>query len=852
MSVNTKSMINVINENKQKKISASKIIESNSADLPILGKLVSDKQRTGSLEDGDYLGINRGILENIHNRIAGSINNNKNIIQLFPENELIIQILVSSILSPKKMTDVQLNYRLNKKVELNPEVSSEILDSIKSYVEENYKIEEELPDILREALFTSGACAYSVIPEAAIDNVINADLFPSYGMEEYKNRVDVVLESFTAPRNLLSQVNNKSKALKPKASLEELAEHLIGDNLVRLTDNLDILNYNSIKESISSKIIKDSARRGTTISTESIEKVKYLDIFRDRGTAPGNREVEYLKNRLETSRKSIGKPMVTKFPTESVIPVFVPGNERNHVAYFVLLDETGKPLSANINDTDINRLNSNLHDSKGAQTNVQKAYRNLVSSTDRSTDIEGLFQTYRSVLEKQLFSTVKSSLYGKSVEVAEKNDIYFLMFTRALQEQRTTLLFVPKEQMVYFAFQYNETGTGKSLLDNLAVQSSLRAILLFSKVMALAKQSIDVTKVNIGLDPNDPDPEKTIEQVQASVLKLRQNFLPLGINNPVDLVNWIQKAGLQFTYENNPRLPDVNIDFENSNMNHTLPESDLEEELRKQSIIALGLPPEIVDNAFSPEFAKTVVNNNVLLSKRVSLYQSKLEKDLTKFNNLIINTDEDLRKILKEIISGKKGIVEQGLEEEEKALLNKNLESFLDYYVDKLSDSITIELPRPEDTDLRNLSEEYDLYKEAVEKTLESVVSSEIFSEDVSGDMSAHIDTLKNVYLHHLLRKWMADNNFLPEVLEISGTDVEDVDAIIRSLSSHLASTMRNNTKLMSVMKKFKAAINKDLEDAFNNEEPEGGEAGESSTSEDTSEEDSGTDPFDEDFNLDL
>jgi len=189
--------------------------------------------------------------------------------------------------------------------------------------------------------------------------------------------------------------------------------------------------------------------------------------------------------------------------------------------------------------------------------------------------------------------------------------------------------------------------------------------------MAYTKEAIDVTKVNISLDPNDPDPEKTIEQVQDSVLKLRQNFFPLGINNPVDLVDWIQRAGLQFAYENNPLLPDVKIDFENVNLQHTIPSSELEDELRKQSIIALGLSPEVVDNGFSPEFATTVVNNNILLSKRVMIYQKKLMSLVKQFIESIVTNDEELRGKLKTIIYENIQAIQTHLDENKRLLYYK-------------------------------------------------------------------------------------------------------------------------------------------------------------------------------------
>src|SRR5690606_15528925 len=137
------------------------------------------------------------------------------------------------------------------------------------------------------------------------------------------------------------------------------------------------------------------------------------------------------------------------------------------------------------------------------------------------------------------------NLYGREVKLGNQNDIYFLMFTRALRNQKTSILYIPKEMMTYFSFFHDEYGVGKSLLDNLATLCSLRAILLFARVMAQAKNSINVTKVIADLPPNDPDPEKTAALVMDAVFKTRQNYLPLGLNNPADLVQWIQRAGLQ-------------------------------------------------------------------------------------------------------------------------------------------------------------------------------------------------------------------------------------------------------------------------------------------------------------------
>lgn len=816
------SLIQVIRNNRSKKTAASTIVEGNPAGLPVISKLTADKTSSKDVNDERNFRINRATLETLYAKMSALRANNKHILSLFPDIELAIQILVSSILSPKKMTDIQLNYRFNKNFILNPNISTGILDSIKEYIEETYELEDRLPEIVREALFISGSCPYAIIAESSVDDLINTDLISSLSTEQYKSSIDIALERFTSPINIISstKLSNKKTLSQNTKTKEDFVNYLIGESNVLVTDNPGILQVGELRDKITSSIIKKEARNNTAISTESLDKIEYLDVFRNRGTSKP-KQIQFIKTKDETTRKSIGKPMFLKLPHQSVIPAFTPGNESDHLGYFVLLDENFKPINGGFNESDMNRLDHTLH-TGNKNTPIQKAYNNLIAtSNNENIDVNSLFETYKNVLETQLFGTIKSTLNGKSVTISERNDIYFTMFCRALQDQKTTILYLRKESVVYYAFQYTELGIGKSLLDNLAVQSSLRAILLFSRVMSESKQAIDVTNVNIEFDPEDPDPEKTAELIQSSVMKMRQNFLPLGINNPVDLVNWVQRAGIRFSYTNNPLMPNTQISFDNGNLSHTVPNGELEENLRKQSIIALGLPPETVDNGFSPEFARTVINNNILLSKRVGVYQKKLNALNTKMVNLLIYNDEDLRRIIKDIILEKERELIDSLEEEEKQLLTADKEKFIEYYIDKLADNLYLELPKPEDTDISNLSAEYDLYKENLEKTLDSVISPEIFSEDLAGDIANNIESIRNVYKHYLLRKWMADNNFYPETLEITDTNIEEVESVLTSIATHLTSTMRNADKLFRMMKEIKEAVNLDLNKTFEGEEPD-------------------------------
>lgn len=811
MSINPDKLKKVIDGNRDKKQIARRIIEKNPETLPVISKLKKDEFGSGEHDIENRLSSNAGVLLELHNKMRNVKENNRAIIELFPDIEMSIQIIVSSILSPKKMTETDLLYSINKNKNVPPSVTTPLLGMLKDYMNDEYEFEDKLPLWIRESLFESGSYVQLVVPEASLDNIVNRDLLTNYSTEDYKAKVDQIVLSSVEPINLKTLPIVTTEKIDNDA--EELAKYLSSRSMVNLTDNPGILKYSEFKNSMRSSIVKRSMKGGISVSLESAEKLSYLDLFRsDRGSRGSNHNYEYIKTKSQASRKSLGKPMVVKIPSESIIPVFLPGATSNHISYLILLDESGRPLNVDNRANSIEDINNGLVvNPNNKQTPIQKAYRNLIMNSTSNVDMRGLFEVYKSVMEKQIYETINESIYNSDVEIANQNDVFFLMFVRALSGRRTNILLAPRELVSYGAFQYNELGIGKSLLENLAILSSLRAILLFSKVMGQVKQSIDITKVNVSLDPNDPDPEKTIEQIQDGVLKLRQNFMPLGINNPVDLVNWLQKAGLQFEYTNNPRIPDVQLAFENNNMQHTMPDSDLDEDLRRQMILSLGLSPETVDDSFSPEFATTVVSNNLLLSKRIAIYQNKLCSDLKEFLELIIYNDEDLRTEIKEILNDNMELIEASLDEEEKALMLKDKERFLEYYIEELSNALVLSLPKPEHSTLENMAVEFSQYVENLDNVLDNVISTEFFTDEITGEISMYIDSLKAIYKGHLVRKWMAENNYYTETLDISLNDEEDIEHLLEVITTYMSTTMKNSTKLMSIMKRFKKAVNVDL-----------------------------------------
>ena len=188
------------------------------------------------------------------------------------------------------------------------------------------------------------------------------------------------------------------------------------------------------------------------------------------------------------------------------------------------------------------------------------------------------------------------------------------------------------------------------------------------------------------------------------------------------------------------------------------------------------------------------------------------------------------------------------LGEEQKKHFTKSLDTFIEEYIDLLSEHISVELPKPENTNMTNLAEEFEVYKNGLDNVIDSIISSEIFSEDIAGELSAHIDTVKNIFKHYLLRQWCAQNNYFSEVMGIGSSGKKEVEVMMSAITTHLTDTMSNSTSLLTVMQKFKKALGTDMAAITG----EGGDESspESSTSESSSDE-SDTKSSDEDDNMD-
>lgn len=880
----------VNNNNKNKVWSAVDIVKNNSNIAPVLSKLIEAREKSifDVRKKDSFFSLDQSQLHNIVEVNKSRMDDAENILQLFPDIELCIQIIVSSVLSPKDMVQANLLYK-NSELILPEDITASLNQIVKSHIEGYYKLKEELPTILREVLFSKGSYVSIVLPESVVDELINTNNNRYLSTESYTRGIDSILvrdNKKSKYKGILgSPFMDKDKTIsleglikyKPSnsyngsLSLEETVDNKpsivnIFQDCFEITDNFELLKLPEIiTETNKSKLNqifnpeKQPSDINISFENNDVKKMSFDTIHQMmfKNTSSSNQTFIKINTPDNAKRKSIGRPLRLKLPSESVINIYKPGEESKSIAHFVLIDIDGNPVTSRSSRQyleGLTSLNSSLNSGNNTNSNmpsqlIDRARKNLVSTDSKMPTIDQIALVYTNIVETDLIERLRNSVYGRNVEIGNNEEIYRIMLARSLANQYTRLLFIPGDLCTYYAFKYFNNGIGKSYLDDIKLLTSIRAAMLFAKVMGLVKNAISVTHVDMTLSPEDQDPRKTIEIATHEVLKLRQLGFPLGINSPTDLVEWINRAGVEFTFKGHPGLPDTSFDFSTRRLDHVVPDTELEKDLSDKTYQTFGLSPETVSAGINnPEFATTVVANNILLSKRIIVLSQLFSNFITKDCQKIIRFDNIIRKELEDSIRQNIGKLESTLNEEEKVEFKKNENSFIEECVDRYIECLTIELPKPDSTTIKNLKEEYTTYKEAIEQGMEAWISSEIITNDTMGDLSEHIGTLKSMLTASLLRKFQTENNYLPELSEmVTKTDDDNDDKIT------LTETF-NNTKNFSVtmsqlaiklfdeFNKYREAADKDMK-ALDLPDPNGS-SGFDSGSDSSSSDEFGSDSF--------
>lgn len=821
------------NSNGQTRPATSVLTNLNVAALA--SKLVKPANPTMGSTGGDNVElpmVGMGV-EQITRSILTKTNDSENIFKLFPDIGLAAQIIVSSVISPKDMIRSILNYRTLDSF-LPSSLTSELLQILREELGTEYTLEDDLSKILHRALFESGSYVRVMLPEAAVDALINGhrtlvseSIYESGLVEKVGEEVRVTHLGFlgnptkpqdrprqTSVRAFETILDQRSVNYEPRLNLpvlkakddkdreglasvidlEKFRKALLEN--VEVVDNFQYLKMPLLrlrfKEQRERKLVQDPLRSGSTQFVTAMESIVDTIIPNDgSGGKISRKEIEStvyksasreyqpfvkISSSATLKRKSVGRGLLLDIPSSAAIPIYHATDPSVHVGYLMPTDFDGNPVSEESRGYELGGASGFMQGGRGGGLGsylTDKARKNLTDD-EQVPLITGMSELVAELTEADLAERFANGSVGSGFKISRDQDVYRIMVSRILQGQFTRLVYVPAEYVTYFAFDFNKNGTGKSLLEDLKHITSLRATTLFATVANLIKSAITVTHGEIEISENDPDPIRTAEKAKHFIARSRQSYFPHGLNRIVDLTDWIQKAGIELVFKGNSKIPKTMIETEVRQPNRPIPSTDLDERFRHQSYMHFGLSPETVDNAARADFATTIENNSILFTRRINLLADAYSKLLSSFVGKVARFDQVILGKLSKSVETNKEVVLKHLPDAVRPLADKDPEGFVNYIIEAFLKVLVVDLPRAESRRTENIGKAFQDKEKEVEEALKYVVSEEILPEELTGNAKEMVAALKDAMKALLMRDWMAENNYAEDVLRLAQTDEDD------------------------------------------------------------------------------
>lgn len=815
-----------------------------------LSKLVHQPKNinsSGVRDTKDAAEASRGELFNASLAFQDNMRDQENAMEVFSDLEMTKQTVISLLLAPNNMTQEDMNYAVNHPF-ISPDVGSKITNILKDQLEGYYGLQEKLFTIVEDAMFTKGAHVRMVLPESAVDHLINnrngMRVESREGFIKTFKEIESSGHGFLGPSvvpegfRFESYENSRDWIKNPISKDGEI----IASN-ISVSDNFGLLKLPSWQLALRKESVRGRVRGWQKMVGQPSKSAE--PNVRTENFKPSQQKVisdEELKNSIyksapagsdlflripesdNLSRHSLGRPLAMNIPPEAMIPVHFPGEPERHIGAFLLLDDTGHFLNAEAQRRSLTNFaniqnqavtsNATTGSKDGIGSSLLEKARQGIKGSDNTEPLRYLTETFGSLLEEDLLRRVRNGIHGAEAALIRNNDIYMVMLARSLAGSNTQIVYIPKEFYTYFAFQYNANGTGRSFLADVKYLISLRSISLFAKIANQVRNAISITDINVELDPRDPSPQRTMEKIIDLSSQTRAQFFPWGLNTPSDIANWWHRAGMQMHVTGHKGIPATKIEYVQRSHDKNVPTIDDDETLNDMIHMRFGITPEMRDAGKGAQFATSIANQNILLTKRILQLQKTMNKLLSDYGQVVANNDSFIVNKIRTVIKENWGNLSEGFDDVLKNFVQQDQEEAIDFFLNETIDSIEVTLPKPDLTSVRNQLEAFQAFKEAVEETFDYVISDDAISQAVMGEAASVIVSCREPLKAQIYRDWMLSNNFLPELFDlvsVNSDTAEGSSELTTQTVTHLKGLAKNMFNFMKVLKPVTVAVAEDF-----------------------------------------
>lgn len=832
----------------------------------ILSLLTPEANKPRTTGDGKAQTIPKSTLDRISQITSTTVDANRELMEAVPGAHKALSILQAAILSPRNLTTINLSYTSATYEGRNNDLNTMLLNKVKDYVENNYKITDRLQDLVADILFYKGGRPIALLSSSSLDNIINGHVRASMEAlsDEYRDGKFVT-------RGYLGDNDTVRAKGRPTASLESLiagdiptmTSDIVGteDIGITVTDNDSVLRLPHLKLALARNAMAKKVRvptglratprqhygiealdekgqpkqkgdnRGNSSVAKALSEEQYANVYNQLFKQRDYKQTDLVEVRRddELTMQNVDNALWLDLPFESFIPVHMPGNPRARIGGYVLLDPDGNPLSTAIAENNYQDPLQNKMDTSNAIDGTKGIIEMAREFREGRTDQFSLVEFRKKIneeIERDLVQRIVNGTFGQKVALGMTDEIKQMMLARTLRNLKTKVLFIPEESLVYFAFDFNRFGVGRSLLERSRLYASMAMANVISSTLANIASSTNITTLGITLDPDNPEPDATVEAIVTTHMNGNRSMSSLiGARNPRDVINIMDEASIQIKTSGHPGYPDIDVDVTNDKRNITPPDPEWNDRLLEMLWSMWGVPPELLSSQNATTFAIEHINNNALFRKSTGMQRQMLCATLSELvQKLVFKSGSMMNDLYQTIIDNKKlwsPSSKRGKEQlkelkEEHPEIDNNDQSLANFILVNFINSIELSLPEPLEGDVEDQNRMYDTYRDRYEKGIKDIYTDEVLSyilEDVGGDTSK-FEVWRQNLISHKMREWMAGSgsyNDLTELCEVG----DDSNASITLLAGLAAFNEQSIEALIEYLKqnnKVKERIKKSLE----------------------------------------
>lgn len=768
----------------------------------------------------------------------------REIFDTLPEMETIVTIAASSILSTKDLVTTALIYD-SVGHELPIELNTDLTSIIRKHFDESDKLPRKLYRWIYDAMSTKGSVPVIIVPESGMDEMFS--LRGTGDVAQESRRMKNMRATIEQQWGLLGDINGDKKVgiesiFGAKANLNkpQSLEFVISDKdyfredipvTLTITDNPNILHLNDIqrrlaRENASSRYQNEGS---SSYKTDGDGLRGTVDVAAALSGADINPDYEKARNTklygeipvVGTSGRSVGHPLVRISPGEAILPVSLAGEERNPIGYLGIIDATGNFISARTSMSPSSQFNSTNTSELLSEDIISRANTGMGNSGINGGVLDKIVTRYGELAEEKLLDAIRKGMGGAGVNLSTSQSFYQVMFSRHLAKEHTQVLYIPAENLAYFAVDFNDDGVGVSITERSMILSTIRMSLMFATMSTATLNASRNMQFDIELAPEDSNPRATIAAMKADIINSYNSSMPKW-GDVEDAYAAASNSGIAFNITGNDYYGSAKVAVSDTTPDYKTPDPDIDESFLRRTCNLARVDPDLVLTPNNIEFAAQIFSKSLIVTQQVTKIQEELSVPISRYVRSFTLGSGILLDELAEVVATHLGEERDGMTPEE---FSGKVSGIIGQFIG----GIHVTIPPPDTSAGQSQMEQFTARTEYFEKVVEYLVDDTVVGMMNDAGFDGDSDTLRKMVVGYYVRTWLRKNDLESDLLDIFYTEGNDLDTsvTISNEMSGIAKILamlhtRSATKIETSVKSY-ATDEEGGEDSYGSTDEEGG-----------------------------